>query len=228
MVGCMLIHGFTGAPYEVEPLAEYFKSQTNWILSVPTLPGHGEADTLRGVTYNQWIATAEASLKELMEKCDTIYLIGFSMGGVLAGYLATKYQVDKLVLLSAAIHYIHPIQMIKDIGGMITDLGKGKLLHNELFSRYSKKLKTTPVLASIEFRKLVQRLKPSFKRVSVPTIILQGKLDGMVPYKTAHTIYHLIDSDQKQVCIMEKSKHLICHGEDQNDVIDKVFAFLTN
>ncbi|MGA9288107.1 MAG: alpha/beta fold hydrolase [Anaerobacillus sp.] len=226
MVGCLLIHGFTGAPYEVEPLAEYFRYHTDWVISSPTLPGHGEEDTLQGITFNEWIDTAETYLQEMQKQCDTIYLVGFSMGGVLAGYLASKYKVDKLVLLSAALQYIQPIQMVKDIWEMMTDLCKGKLRHNELFIRYSKKLKTTPFLASLEFRKLVQNLKPSFELVSIPTIILQGKLDGMVPYKTANSIYHLIGSDQKQVYLMENSKHLICHGEDRQDVINTVYRFL--
>ncbi|WP_283153189.1 alpha/beta hydrolase [Guptibacillus hwajinpoensis] len=228
MIGCLLIHGFTGSPFEVEPLANYFRSQTDWVVVSPTLPGHGEKDSLRGITFQQWIDTAEEHLKQLLERCDTIYLIGFSMGGVLAGYLATKYKVDKLALLSAAIQYIHPLQMVKDIREMMTDLYRGKLLQNELFIRYSKKVKTTPLLASLEFRKLVQHLKPSFEQVSIPTIILQGKLDGMVPYKTADTIYQLIRSDEKQVRLMENSKHLICHGEDRDDVIHTVYRFLIN
>ncbi|WP_347552677.1 alpha/beta fold hydrolase [Pseudalkalibacillus hwajinpoensis] len=228
MVGCLLIHGFTGAPYEVEPLAEYLQIHTDWVISLPTLPGHGEDDTLRGITFNHWIDAAETNLKELKDQCDTIYLVGFSMGGVLAGYLATKYDVDKLVLLSAAVHYIQPLQMLKDIGGMMTDLCRGRLFQNELFIRYSKKIKTTPFLASIEFRKLVQKLKPSFGNVSTPTIILQGKRDGMVPYKTAHIIYDIIGSEEKEVILMDSSKHHILHGEDRDDVINKVFRFLTN
>ena len=59
-----------------------------------------------------------------------------------------------------------------------------------------------------------------------PTIILQGKLDGMVPYKTADIIYELIGSNEKQVRLMENSKHLICHGEDRDEVIDAVYHFL--
>ncbi|NQD52654.1 carboxylesterase, partial [Bacillus altitudinis] len=42
MIGCLCIHGFTGAPYEVEPLAEYLKQTTDWTVQSVTLPGHGE------------------------------------------------------------------------------------------------------------------------------------------------------------------------------------------
>ncbi|WP_377891942.1 alpha/beta hydrolase [Alkalihalobacillus sp. R86527] len=228
MVGCMLIHGFTGAPYEVEPLAGYLKEHTDWRISVPTLPGHGDGETLHGVTSEEWIETAEAKLIQLLEACDTVYLVGFSMGGVLAGYLATKYKVDKLVLLSAAYKYIHPFQMMKDIAHMVIDTSKGKLVQNELFVRYRKKMKVTPFQASLQFRKLVRQLRPSFQQVTVPTLILQGKLDSMVPYKTAHTIYQTIGSVDKQMYVMDCSRHLICHGDDQGDVIQKVYQFLIN
>ncbi|WP_270182851.1 alpha/beta hydrolase [Alkalihalobacillus sp. CinArs1] len=228
MVGCMLIHGFTGAPYEVEPLADYLREHTDWKISVPTLPGHGEYETLHGVSFQEWIDTAEEKLKELLETCDTVYLVGFSMGGVLAGYLATAYKVEKLVLLSAAYRYIHPVQMVKDIGRMVLDTSRGQISQNELYIRYKEKLKVTPFQASLQFRKLVQKLRPSFRDVKVPTLILQGKLDSMVPYKTAHTIYQTIGSKQKQFHVMDCSRHLICHGDDRDDVIQKVYQFLTN
>lgn len=226
MVGCLLIHGFTGAPYEVEPLVNYLRKNTDWILSVPTLPGHGELETLHGISFDQWIDTAEKKLNELIETCDTIYLVGFSMGGVLAGYLATKYKVDKLVLLSASYKYIHPVQMVKDIAQMLVDTGRGRLFQNELFLRYRKKLKITPFQASLEFRKLVQRLKPSFRNVTVPTLILQGKLDSLVPHSSANAIYQTIGSEEKQLHFMDCSRHLICLGDDQEDVIQIVYEFL--
>lgn len=228
MIGCMLIHGFTGAPYEVGPLADYLKEHTDWLISVPTLPGHGEDETLHGVTFDKWIDTADEKLNELVKTCDTIYLVGFSMGGVLAGYLSTKYKIDKLVLLSAAYKYIHPSQMMKDIAEMVLDTTKGKLAQNELFIRYRNKMKVTPFHASLQFRKLVRQLRPSFQHVTVPTLILQGKLDSMVPYKTAHTIYQTIGSVDKQMYVMDCSRHLICHGDDRGDVIQKVYEFLIN
>ncbi|MFC0299112.1 alpha/beta hydrolase [Geobacillus jurassicus] len=60
------------------------------------------------VKYDQWIAAAEQAFLALHHRCSAVYVIGFSMGGVIAVYLAEKYPVTKLVLLSAAFYHSQP------------------------------------------------------------------------------------------------------------------------
>src|SRR5690625_5881355 len=102
MKGCLIIHGYTGGPYEVKPLIEYLQTNTDWKLSVPILPGHGEELSLEGISYDKWLEAAEKEMIKLMEECEILYVIGFSMGGMIAAYLAAKYDVEKLVLLAPA------------------------------------------------------------------------------------------------------------------------------
>lgn len=71
MIGCLCIHGFTGAPYEVEPLAQYLKQTADWEVQSVTLPGHGDELQLKGILYQEWIATAELELLSLYRTCDT-------------------------------------------------------------------------------------------------------------------------------------------------------------
>ncbi len=144
MIGCLLIHGFTGSPFEVEPLAQSLRSRTDWKIAVPTLPGHGDELSLKGIKHTEWMNHAERELKALLKECDTVYVVGFSMGGLIASYLASLYPVEKLVLLSAAAYYVNPRQLALDIKEMMKDTVKGKLKENELFRRYTKKSKQHP------------------------------------------------------------------------------------
>ena len=116
MIGCLCIHGFTGAPDEIEPLVHFLNGHTDWKLVVPTLPGHGEMLELKGVQYGQWISHAEKELEKLLQTCEKVYVVGFSMGGMIASYLAVHFPVEKLVLLSAAAYYVNPKQLAVDIG----------------------------------------------------------------------------------------------------------------
>src|SRR5699024_12671925 len=102
MIGCMLIHGYTGGPYELAPLTNYLKENTNFIVVVPTLPGHGKNLALDDVSHEDWLNTAEETFLQLRKKVNRIYLIGFSMGGMIASYFAAKYNVNKLVILAIA------------------------------------------------------------------------------------------------------------------------------
>lgn len=227
MIGCLCIHGFTGSPFEVAPLAKFLKENTNWLVEMPTLPGHGgELGRLKGVAYQEWIREAEQSLQGMLVKCSTVYLVGFSMGGVISGYLAAKYPVKKLVLLSAAAYYVNPKQLLLDLKEMATEGMRGTLNSNELYLRYRKKIKETPITATLQFQKLVKELKPNFARIEVPTLIVQGELDGIVPKKSASYLYKTIPSKERELIYLPKSKHLVCHDQDKDQLFAAVERFL--
>jgi carboxylesterase len=226
MIGCLCIHGFTGAPSEVEPLAKYLTDHTEWIIVTPTLPGHGEILSLKGVQYHQWINHAEEELQELSKMCDKVFVIGFSMGGMIASFLAAKYPVDKLVLLSAAAYYLNPKQMASEIKSMLVDTFKGKLNENVLFQRYKRKIKGTPFTATLQFRRLVSFIKPLLHQVEVPTLIAQGECDGVVPPKSAEYLYRTINAKTKKITYIKDSNHHICHCEEKDALFTQVFDFL--
>lgn len=226
MIGCLCLHGFTGGPYEIEPITEYLEKHTDWVLSVPTYPGHGTELSLHGRTHTEWLEEAERSYLELREKVDTIYIVGFSMGGMIAGYLASKYGCDKLILLNASAYYLNPGQMIKDVANMISSGFSGQLKDHELYKRYKKKFRDTPFSATREFRKLVKLLKPEFSQVSAPTLIIQGECDGLVPRKSAEYLYEAIAASDKRICYFKESKHMICHDVEKDQLIDEVYQFL--
>ncbi len=46
-VGCLLVHGFTGTPQNVRPLADYL-ARRGLAVSAPRMPGHGTTVADRG------------------------------------------------------------------------------------------------------------------------------------------------------------------------------------
>lgn len=225
-IGCLCIHGYTGSPEEVQPLVDFLSKRTDWEFANPTLPGHGEELDLEGHYYQEWIATAELALLGLLDRNDTVVIIGFSMGGMIAAYLAAKHKVERVVLLSAAGKYISIPQMYKDVCGMCVDACNGNLSTNELFLRYKRKLKQTYFISSLEFMKCVKFTRPYLKQVKCPVLIIQGELDGMVPRKAALYLDHEIPSSDKEVVFLKQSKHLICHGDDKDELFQTVLEFL--
>ncbi|RKQ30919.1 alpha/beta hydrolase [Oceanobacillus halophilus] len=226
MIGCLVIHGFTGGPYEVGPLAKFLKERTNWHIEIPTLPGHGRELDLKDSSFKEWIIAAEEELKKMKEKYEKIYVIGFSMGGMIAAYLTAKYKIEKLVLLAPARKYLSFRQIAHDIGEVVGDGVKGALHDNKLYNHYKRKLGMVPMRANIEFMKLVKFTRPYLSKVKVPVLIAQGQQDGMVPYKTVYYLDKEINSEQKKLVLFERSKHLICLGEDKDTLNEMVFDFL--
>src|SRR5690625_4989000 len=144
MIGCLMIHGFTGGPHEVKPLHDYLRKHTDWQISLPILSGHGEALHLDEVSYDMWLKEAEEALLELKQSCDKVYVIGFSMGGMIAAYLAAHFDIDKLVLLATARRYLSFKYLSYYVADVVSDGFKGQLDENEIFTHYKSKIGAVP------------------------------------------------------------------------------------
>ncbi|QFG00515.1 alpha/beta fold hydrolase [Psychrobacillus glaciei] len=224
--GVLCIHGFTGGPYELQPFVDFLKVNTDWKIVVPTLPGHGEILSLNKLSAENWMMAAEQTLRQLQKEVEQVYVIGFSMGGVIALYLANRYPICKLVLLSAAAKYIYPTQLLQDIREIAKEVMAGKLEDNQLYQLYRKKWKSTPVQAAFEFMRLVRIVEPYYGQITIPVCLVQGKKDGIVPYTTAQFLFNQMATEKKELIYSETGKHHICYSEDCKDWFNKALQFL--
>jgi carboxylesterase len=98
--GCLLLHGFTGAPKEMRLLGEHLADQGYTVLG-PRLFGHAtiKKDMLRA-RWRDWVASSLDGYYLLRGACTKIVVMGLSMGGALTLYLGARYPVDGLVAMS--------------------------------------------------------------------------------------------------------------------------------
>jgi carboxylesterase len=226
MIGCLLIHGFTGSPYEVDPVTNHLANM-GWRVEAPVLAGHlGDAQSLRYTKWHDWIWSAEVVLKDMLESCDRVYLVGFSMGGMIAAYLSVRYPVERLVLLNASLFYMNPQQLFKDFARVIKGRFSSNYYDQETIRRYMNKISKTPPRAVIHFRRLIKVVSEDLNRVNVPTLIIQGGKDDLVEPRSAYHIYQTIQSQDKEIHILPESKHIICHDCERQHVITLIDRFL--
>lgn len=224
--GVLLIHGFTGGPFEVEPFADYLTDHTDWVIEIPTLPGHGEKLELGEQTAEMWMMEAELALKRLKTKADRIIIVGFSMGGLIALYLSMRYKIDRLVLLSAAVKYISPTQMREEVSTAMRDIMSGRIDKNAGFHLYEYKFRNTPLRSAMEFLRVVKMVEPYYHLIDLPVFIVQGDKDGVVPPSAAEYIYDRLGSGEKHMHHSETGRHLICYSEDSADWFFKTLKFM--
>lgn len=212
---CLLLHGFTGGPYEVKPLAHHLMNKGCCCVT-PELPGHnGNLRNLKNYTRYDWIQTAEAEAGRLVKQFGSIDLVGFSMGGLLAAHLATRFPVRRLVLLGTPIIYVSPSRFFKDVSE--------RLAKKDM--RFYNWKKQTPLHAVFEFMRLVKELKGDLDKIEAPTLIVHGQADPIVhPYSSKY-IYERIPGP-KELVVLPKSKHLLCLEEESNALFCRIEAFL--
>ena len=105
-IGVLLCHGFTGTPQSMRPWAEHLAAN-GLTVALPRLPGHGTRwQELNRTTWHDWYAEDERALLALRQRCDTVVVMGLSMGGTLALRLAEQHgdAVDGLVLVNPSVH----------------------------------------------------------------------------------------------------------------------------
>ncbi len=224
--GVLFIHGFTGGSFEVRPLVNFLKMKTNWQISVPTLPGHGVTLDLGKVSADSWLMEAELALRKLQKEVDRVIVVGFSMGGLIAMYLAMRYKIDKLVLLSAAAKYISPRNLLEDVGVMLAESIKKKYPPNTFYHLYEYKLTHTPLRAIIEFLRIVKTVEPYYAHIKTPVCIVQGKKDGIVPFTSAEHLFEKLGSSKKVLIKSALGKHHICYSDDCDNWFGEVFEFM--
>ena len=220
----LIIHGFAGGTYDEEDLANYLELNKFYDVYQYTLPGHSK--NLSKVKYQDWIKKSEDMMDFLISNgYKTIYIIGHSMGGVIATYLAGKYkQVRRLVLCAPAFQYLsvekdkkNIKESLKSTQDIVKTYGS-----DEILSRF---LKLNPTSLK-EFSNLILKYYDTPKKVYCPVLILQGKNDDIVPISSSSYVYENINSSLKKIIYLNDVNHDIFKGERSLEVIKIIESFL--
>lgn len=222
MIGCLLLHGFTGRSEEIAPLINYLERETDWEIIAPVLPGHGNQLNLKGKDYSMWIDKAVDELHYLKKHCEKVFVIGFSMGAMIAVQLANQYTIDRLVLLAPAAKVLPMPKMVLEINKMLRDAKRGILHSNLMYQHSVQKIIYTPMEAVLEFFKLIKQSKKCLYDIDVPVLIMQGKQDALVPYKTIYEFDRVIQSTEKEIVLFQDAGHFICLEKDTGRIVNRL------
>src|ERR1700691_2447052 len=89
--GVLVLHGFTGNPQSMRPLAEALAGG-GCTVEMPLLPRRGAGlEDMIPTLWPDWSQAALEALKRLQAKCATTAVAGLSMGGTLATWLAATH-----------------------------------------------------------------------------------------------------------------------------------------
>ena len=223
---CIIIHGFTGNPWEVEPLANALE-QMGYEVITPLLPGHSmNKERMEKVTALDWIHMIEKIVKQEIEENKEIHLIGFSMGAMIASIMAYRYQISTLVLLSPAVYVLTPYLLRMKLEKFFQQLRKNHSSTDHSILNNPSLIRSTPIYNVFQFQKIVRQAKRIFQHISIPICIIHGQKDETVDPKSSELIYRVASSKEKELHYLRLSKHHICQDCEGETVIQMVIKFL--
>lgn len=220
----LVVHGFAGGTYDQEELANYLELNRGFDVFQFTLPGHEK--NLSKVERQEWITSSEEQIEWLIRNgYKKIYLIGHSMGGVIATYLASKYkEVKKLVLAAPAFQYLN---VIKD------DLNVSKSL--KIAPKIIKDYGSDEVVGRLlkfnlgvvkEFMIFIKEYYDYPKYVTCPILIIQGKNDNLVPKESSEYVFNKVKSKKKKIICLDGVTHDVFRTEKKEEIFKLVETFL--
>lgn len=145
--------------------------------------------------WHTWVSRAEQKVIEAKNNKRKIVLVGFSMGGVIATYLASKFLIDKLVLIAPAFEYMH--------------LKTAKSAINKTKKEEDNKYIKLPSEFTNTFIDVVDNCKNAINDVHCPTLFIAAMGDEVIPYTISNKYYKKVPHEAKKCVILEDGQHRI-------------------
>ncbi len=227
--GCLMIHGFTGSPTETRWMGEFLAAQGYTVLGV-RLAGHGtKPEDLNRARWQDWLANVEDGWQLLQGATERIFVIGLSMGGVLALSLAAKYPAAGVVTMSTP-YELDPdprLRFAKLISLFIPYQKKGRRVVREpevydWHVNYS----VNPVRAGVELYRLLVHMRAELAKVTAPTLLIHSHADRAVPIDNMAKIFENLASEDKTMIDIQESQHLITLEPERDEVYQAAANFI--
>lgn len=231
-VGVLVLHGFTGSPWEVRPLAEILVLQ-GYSVAMPILAGHCTTVTaLAETTWSDWLTSARDALKWLHLHTDRVHCVGLSMGALLAILLSLEMDAaddPRLVALAPAFAF-HRWQRAAVLTfarvGFPANIGKAKpLLAGDLVQPCYSQI---PLRGAKQLLELMDVTRACAWPQNRRSLVIHGDRDLTIPAADSCRRASYVLGPLAQIVRIPKAGHLLPRTNQASEVIDLVLAELTS
>ena len=214
--GVLVVHGFTGNPQSMRPLAEALAAAGHAV-SLPLLPGHGtRVEDMLPTRWEDWSAAAEQAYDELAARCERVCIAGLSMGGTLTLWLASRHpEVRGIVLVNPLADGEAPgitatVAQLRALGeplvpGIGSDIAKEGVVERAY--------PLTPVEPLLSLHGALAELRPALARITCPVLLLTSPADHVVEPVSSDLVAATVQGPVERVAL-ERSFHVATLDHD--------------
>jgi len=237
----------------MRPFAERLAARGVYV-DVPLLPGHGTSvEDMSRTSFPDWVAGAEAAYLGLAARHRRTFVLGFSMGGLIALMLAARHQVDGVVVISAPLRIRDPRARFLPLIALVRKYepptppapqpppvaappaGQSETSSERRTVSYSQK----PVVCIRSLMRLMQAVTAEMPRVQAPLLAVYGAHDHTAPPEDGQWIIDhagrgagagpgrdAVAETLRRLVVLEDSDHFGMFGPDRNRLLGEVEAFV--
>jgi carboxylesterase len=194
---------------------------------MPRLPGHGtHVDDMILTGWDDWKAEAERAYAALTARCDSVVVVGLSMGGVLTLSVAADHpEVAGIVCINTPAgvpeEFVAPMRDLLDggtetfdsIGGDIADPDATEMSYDK-----------TPIRPMISLLEAGLALRPRLGEVACPVLVITSANDHVVPPTDSDIIAAEVAGPVERITL-ERSYHVATVDHDRDLVCQATVDF---
>jgi carboxylesterase len=228
--GILLLHGFMGSPQEMSHLGDAL-IRDGYSISIPRLPGHGTSiDECIKTGSQDWLRAAHEAFLELRRQCPEIYIVGFSLGALLALLLAEKFDPARIVLIAPP----HKIKSSEKNSIVAKLTGNNTVLQDQIKTVRDPDARENHICYNHPVpKKLMVQLNNCITRagnicgdITIPSLILQSEKDTVLSKDSADFYYQNLASKDKEILTFSRSYHVLTLDFDRDAVNRAVLQFI--
>lgn len=225
--GVVLVHGYTGAPGEMRLLGEYLQRRGLTVLGV-RLQGHGTTpQELSKTNWQDWYSSVSAGVQRLLACCDSVSVVGLSMGGLLTIKAAAELPIKKAAILAAPIYVCDKRAPYLPLLHFFIRYLKKKQRHYQVPASYSVCYQVMPVKPLSSLFALIALCKKYYlAAIKIPCLVMQSQVEHTVKPASAQYIYEHLGTVSKELVWYHHSGHILTLDNERDDVFQKIYKFL--
>jgi carboxylesterase len=233
--GVLLVHGFTGTPFEMRFLGEHLAGRGYSVVG-PQLAGHCGTPADLGCTgWRDWYASVERAFDELRGRVERVAVVGLSLGGLLSLELARQRGPEVVAVGALA----SPLWLDPWIMRGIRWLGRNRLLGTRTVPKWggsdiadpelrgrNPATRGMPLPALLSLLEVMETVRQHLGDVAQPAFVAHGRKDHTAPFACMEVLVRCLGSAEVEQLVLERSYHCITIDVEREALFQRLTAFL--
>jgi carboxylesterase len=243
--GVLMLHGLGANSLELSVLARHLH-QNGFTVHAPHIEGYSFGSATQ--TWHDWLREAQRHYEALEAQCQTVSVVGLSMGATLSLMLASKVKPACIVLLSACLAYngwaIPSYSFLLRIAPYVPFLQRYRfaeaepygIKNEEMRARVKRSLAQDHIAESgadaLSYKQISQGLKLAddiwdhLANIHAPALFIHAADDETAHPKSIEQAMSQMSSNNKRLHLLGDSYHMVTVDNERDTVNHETSTFL--